>query len=343
MFRWVTIAIILVLATVLSATAHKSEKLRRLLDRRLAASQAELQLLAEHSQDLVERLDSSGVRRYVSPSATTVVGKPPADLVGTSFFESVHQEDRDRVVAAIRKLMEASATETVEFRNASSATGAAWLETKFNILPAGGDGTRSLVAITRDITQRKASELRLSELATLDPLTGLANRRKFDEQFGIEVNLCRQGAQSAGVAIVLLDVDRFKLYNDRYGHLEGDRCLKAVADVLKQCAGRPRDLVARFGGEEFVALLPATDLSGAMEVAERMRAAVQALGLPHEGNSPSRKVTVSAGVADLAMIASLKDCDAAEVLSLADEGLYAAKRTGRNRVRAVNSTIAKTA
>jgi diguanylate cyclase (GGDEF)-like protein len=133
----------------------------------------------------------------------------------------------------------------------------------------------------------------------------------------------------ARVALVMADVDHFKRYNDTYGHMAGDQCLKAVADALHACAARPGDLACRFGGEEFVLLLPDTDRAGGVTVAEAARAAVVRAALPHRASPVAEVVTVSLGVADAEVTESLA---LEALLEAADQALYAAKNQGRNRV-----------
>ncbi len=166
----------------------------------------------------------------------------------------------------------------------------------------------------------------LRRLATSDPLTGLANRRRFAEF--IEGEWRRAHRFRRPLAVIMADIDYFKAYNDRYGHQAGDACLRRVAAVLAAVAHRPGDLVARWGGEEFVAALAETPLDTAAAVAERMRTAVAEASLPHTG-SPFGRVTLSLGVA--APIPS-DTASWEEAVAAADRALYEAKAAGRNRV-----------
>ena len=171
----------------------------------------------------------------------------------------------------------------------------------------------------------------LASLAMIDGLTHLPNRRRFDEQLELEWKRCQRDA--APLSLLLMDIDDFKGFNDHFGHGEGDTCLQRVADALAQATLRPTDLLARYGGEEFVALLPDTDTLGAWQVGERLRAAVETLGIPHAPREAGRVVTLSVGYAT-------RDPDNPSatpeaLLKAADEQLYAAKRDGRNRVHPV--------
>jgi diguanylate cyclase (GGDEF)-like protein len=143
---------------------------------------------------------------------------------------------------------------------------------------------------------------------------------------GIEWN--RMARERLPLSLVILDVDHFKLYNDRYGHLAGDSCLRRVATALAGLLRRPADMVARYGGEEFAAILPGTGLEGAKVVAESMRQAVASLGIEHQDSPVQSVVTVSLG---LSAVVPLPGCAPADLLQAADQGLYQAKQEGRDR------------
>jgi diguanylate cyclase (GGDEF)-like protein len=170
-----------------------------------------------------------------------------------------------------------------------------------------------------------ASNLRLVELSRIDPLTGIPNRRELDDY----MDHLAQGSRLAKLAIVMLDIDHFKSYNDLYGHPAGDECLQRIAGALRDALRHSGDMVARFGGEEFVAVLPGNDLQGAELVAERMRLVVQKLAIPHAGWPEVGVVTLSAGIA---AATSGGPGDIQAILAAADAALYRAKSGGRNRV-----------
>lgn len=173
----------------------------------------------------------------------------------------------------------------------------------------------------------------LASLAMIDGLTHLPNRRRFDEQLELEWKRCQR--DSLPLSLLLMDIDDFKGFNDRFGHGEGDSCLQRVAEALAKAAHRPTDLLARYGGEEFVALLPDTDALGAWQVAERLRVAVEALGIPHAPAGAGRVVTLSVGYATREPDSEAAATTPEALLNAADEQLYAAKRDGRNRVRPI--------
>jgi diguanylate cyclase (GGDEF)-like protein len=168
----------------------------------------------------------------------------------------------------------------------------------------------------------EASEARYRSLASLDELTGLANRRAFNQRLGQEM----QNEQE--LALLLIDADFFKRYNDHFGHVMGDECLQALAEVISGAATVPDAFVARFGGEEFAVILPRTGLQQARMVAEQIRSAVMEMGLPHPATQSGFQ-TVSIGVAALGPEGRGVEAD---LVGRADMALYRAKDFGRNRV-----------
>jgi diguanylate cyclase (GGDEF)-like protein len=166
-------------------------------------------------------------------------------------------------------------------------------------------------------------------LSTLDGLTGIANRRRFDEVLHQEWRRALR-AQSP-LSLILLDIDFFKAYNDNYGHLAGDECLKKVAHCLLDSLQRPADLAARYGGEEFACILPETDSNGALLIAHKLQANILALDIPHAYSEVAPQITVSQGVAT-AQPLSDQECGTENLLGMADTLLYQAKAEGRNRV-----------
>jgi diguanylate cyclase (GGDEF)-like protein/PAS domain S-box-containing protein len=190
----------------------------------------------------------------------------------------------------------------------------------------GADGKLMAVVETlRDMTDEKTAQVALQHLATRDGLTGLANRRCFDETLLAEWQ--RATRQRQPLSLLMVDVDNFKQYNDAYGHLGGDQCLQRIAGAV---AGemRANDLVARYGGEEFAVILPNQSLKGAAIVAERVRQRVEQLHLPNLG-SAQHVVTVSIGAATALAAPDTEPC---QLVATADAALYRAKHMGRNRI-----------
>lgn len=185
----------------------------------------------------------------------------------------------------------------------------------------------AVVETLRDMTVKMEAQAALQRLATSDGLTGVANRRCFDDTLNEE---WRRGLRDGrALSLVLLDVDHFKRYNDAFGHQGGDVCLKTIAASMTRSCLRPVDLIARYGGEEFAAILPGTTDGGAVAVAERIRADILALSVPHPGNDDLGCVSASLGVATMV---PQRDMDPKVLIEAADRALYGAKHAGRNRV-----------
>jgi len=190
------------------------------------------------------------------------------------------------------------------------------------------DSRSYVVAIARDITDRKQLEEELRQLTTEDSLTRVFNRRFFDES--LEQEWRRMMRIQHPISMLMIDVDRFKHYNDTYGHIAGDVCLRQIAAELTRQMRRAGDIVARYGGEEFAIILPETDAEAAKVLAETLRESIESLSLEHIGIPDESVVTLSIGIATLVPTASQ---NAIRLVSLADKALYRAKAGGRNQVQ----------
>ncbi|WP_298878924.1 diguanylate cyclase [uncultured Bradyrhizobium sp.] len=193
------------------------------------------------------------------------------------------------------------------------------------------DEAGNLIAVVetlRDLTDQKRAEMALKELATKDGLTGLSNRRSFDQMLMSE--WARAQRTQKPLALLFVDVDHFKLFNDKHGHQSGDECLRAIARVVSRHAMRPLDLASRYGGEEFALILPEMRSDDACAIAEEIRHAVMALRITHGADGAGDHVTLSVGVAS--HVPGEADGTPNGLLGAADQALYAAKRLGRNRV-----------
>ena len=193
----------------------------------------------------------------------------------------------------------------------------------------------AIVETLRDMTDQKRAEASLKMLASSDGLTGLANRRSFDQTLVME--WARAGRTKKPLSLLLADVDHFKLYNDLHGHQQGDECLRAVAGIIAETAFRPADLSARYGGEGFAIIMPETDHKGACKVAERLRAVLAKLQLKHGAAGAGPSVTLSMGIATRVPDEAVS---ADWLIMQADEALYAAKHSGRNRIVCAENILA---
>lgn len=179
------------------------------------------------------------------------------------------------------------------------------------------------------LDRRRRNEAHLRRLSLIDGLTGIYNRRGFDQALELEWQRALRAQEP--LSLIMIDIDCFKAFNDRYGHPVGDGCLQQVAQELRCTLRRPGDLVARYGGEEFVALLPNTTCAGAILIGEEMRHRIVALAIPHQASVNDRCVTISAGLATITPGAADGQRSQA-LLRQADQALYAAKDGGRNRL-----------
>lgn len=244
-------------------------------------------------------------------------------VVETGEQLSVPQEDPDKWVAEITANLNRESEEEIALFDGR------WLQLRTRPTSNG-----STMVVVSDVTRLKQAELalhsatdQLKHLVRTDSLTGLLNRRAFDD--AIESEVRRTARTGTPLSLLIIDIDRFKAYNDRYGHPEGDECLRQVAQRLKSSFKRPADVPARYGGEEFAAILPDTDEDGAYQVAETFRRELAAARIPHAA-SERGYVTASVGVATY-MPDNLHR-SAAEIIAVADEMLYGAKAAGRDRV-----------
>jgi len=268
-----------------------------------------------------------------------VLGLPPsiAGTVPPSIFFAVHPEDRLTLAAAFDLSLRNGTPVAADVRvMATGRRGERWVH-----VAATGEPERDAVGdlhwdgFVTDITERKCAEIaltdaraRLEAMAGTDALTGLANRRRFDAAMAQEwIRAARDGT---ALSLLVVDVDRFKAYNDRSGHAAGDACLRSLARAVADAGRRPSDVVARIGGDEFALLLPTTGPAGACAIAELLRALVEDQTHVHPDGG---MVTVSVGVSTAWPAPGGGGPDTAEALyAAADAALYAAKRAGRNGV-----------
>jgi diguanylate cyclase (GGDEF)-like protein/PAS domain S-box-containing protein len=322
-------------------TLKRQQQALSIAEARTRESEARYRLLAEYSSDITVALAQDRVT-YVSPSVTKVLGWRPEDIEGRPLAEFCHPDDAAGINAVMKQL---SGVPEADYRaRARHADGGhVWVEARARLTPAPA-GTRQaplLVINLRSITARKAIEdeldiarRRLEELAVQDGLTGLANRRRFDEALDVEFRRAQREARP--LSLLLIDIDHFKTLNDSHGHPAGDRVLRRLATLLAGFAQRAGDVAARFGGDEFALLLPHTDSAQAEGTAEQLRTAVATLGPLTSDVMP---VTISVGLASTAN--SRLGAQPDSLVQLADEALYAAKRDGRNCVRTARDPAAE--
>jgi PAS domain S-box/diguanylate cyclase (GGDEF) domain len=307
-------------------------------DRRIAAgklqkSEARYRFIVETANEGILIVNRALEIEYVNNKLASMLGYEMQELLGASFKSLVFAEHLADFDTQMAKRMQGEDTTYERYLKKKDGTKHWVIISAKAMLDNDGRYTESFAMIT-DIHARKLVEERLESaikklevLSNVDSLTTLANRRYFDEITALEYDrLARHGA---ALSFIMIDIDYFKEFNDRYGHLCGDDCLRQVARVLAGSVARPADLVARYGGEEFICLLPETTVEGAGMIAERMRRGVESLHIVHEGSRIADCITISLGVA------TSKCTPGRQVLgsiNSADKALYRAKARGRNRI-----------
>jgi diguanylate cyclase (GGDEF)-like protein/PAS domain S-box-containing protein len=272
---------------------------------------------------------------YIGPQIESLLGWSPSSWVSAQdWAERMHPEDRAWVVDFCVSQSRDGCDHEADYRALTRDGHYVWIRDVVHVVRNDDGEVDSLVGFMFDITERKETEQKLmalqkelEELSFRDGLTGIANRRMFDSIMEVEWTNARRNNQP--LSLIMIDIDYFKPYNDHYGHIQGDDCLKQVGQALSSAATRARDLFARFGGEEFVLVLPETDAASAKIVAERCRNLIFKEQIPHEKSPVSQILTVSLGVGTI--IPTHKD-QPLTFIEAVDRLLYQAKQSGRNRV-----------
>ncbi|RJF87803.1 PAS domain S-box protein [Oleomonas cavernae] len=339
---WVEAELRLVRDPVTGQPAALLGALRDISDRKAAEaalkdSEERYRLLADNATDMIMRLGTDFHCFYVSPAIRDLLGYDPVDIEGTDLRAILCPDDLPAIEAVLASPDADHGRASVRCRGRRVDGSYVWVEANVRRLAEG----QGYLAVVRDITRAKAAEAQIAEAndrlakanqmleawALEDALTGLANRRHFDGALDREFRRAIRAGNS--LALIMIDVDYFKAYNDYYGHPAGDTCLRAVSQCVLRMIERPGDIAARYGGEEIVVLLPGTDAMGAQAVAEKIRLAVRELAIRH-GGDPSGFLAVSAGVA--AMLPLKGQHRSSDLVGQADRALYAAKLAGRNRI-----------
>ncbi len=341
---------------------HQFQKKAKSAERVLLEREKQYRTIIETVSDIIIQLDVEGKIEFVNP-AIRFLGYEPSEIKGQhieKFVEKVDGVDyeNDLLSQITTQGVGPMATNNLEVKLLVEKDSTLWeLNRSIPVLMDAfglwdvpdemvfkrGQEKKFLgtLCIARNITEVKAMEeelLRaqsrlmgaveeLKELATRDALTGISNRRFFDEYLGKEWKRAKRDKYP--FSLVMIDLDFFKSYNDTYGHQKGDICLKKVASAIDEAMKRPADLAARYGGEEFALVLPETSSEGAKGLAEKLRKSIYDLNLEHKNNPIESRVTVSMGVATLKVD---KNSNFNDLILKADKALYAAKNDGRNRV-----------
>jgi diguanylate cyclase (GGDEF)-like protein/PAS domain S-box-containing protein len=309
------------------------------------------QTLLQNTDDMIILSSMDGSRRYISAACEKLTGWTPEEFMALDRMKTFHPEDRDMAMLVMESMRSGKREHVFRYRLAQKKGGWRWVEAsartyldeKTKVL-SGYVGTVhdiSEIKQTEEVWQQEREELTreklaMADLARTDSLTMLPNRRSFDEGMRKYFKDARRSGNE--VSLMMIDVDFFKLYNDRYGHQAGDACLQAIGQVLQARVGRENDMVARWGGEEFGVLLPGAGIAGAERVALSMLEAVRDLKIEHEDN-PRGLVTISIGIAGLD---ELSMQDPSLWIQQADRALYWSKRSGKDCVTLASSILPAT-
>lgn len=272
---------------------------------------------------------------YIGPQIEPLLGwAPDSWKTVEDWVNRMHPQDREYVVGFCVSQSKAGIDHEADYRALKPDGSFVWIRDVVHVVRNEAGDVESLIGFMFDISDRKANEhemqrlnRELEQLSFTDGLTGIANRRLFDSK--LESAWTQSRAAQLPLSLIILDIDRFKNFNDIHGHLAGDDCLKRVASALLSVVRRAGDVVARFGGEEFILLLPETDQSTAHEMAQACLREIADLRIAHGGSDVSDCVTASFGVATAN---AYHDQSPNNFVEEVDRLLYRAKTTGRNRI-----------
>ncbi|HAD32078.1 MAG TPA: sensor domain-containing diguanylate cyclase [Methylophaga sp.] len=293
--------------------------------------------LLESTKAIPWKLDWASMQfTYIGPQIEALLGWEPSSWKSVEDWAArMHEDERQWVVDYCVSQSKSGIDHEADYRALTKDGNYVWIRDVVHVVRKENGEVESLIGFMFDISERKKTEQELiklqkelEELSFKDGLTGVANRRMFDSVIETEWLKARQNKQP--LSLIIIDIDFFKEYNDFYGHLQGDDCLKQVAETLNNVKARSRDFFGRFGGEEFIMLLPEADENAAWSIAERCRQALFKKQIPHEQSKVSQLLTISLGVST--MIPSHDD-EHNELISRADKQLYQAKHKGRNCIQ----------
>lgn len=292
--------------------------------------------LLESTKAIPWRIDWSTMQfTYIGPQIEALLGWSPSSWISVNdWAERIHEEDRQKTVDFCVAQSQRGVDHEADYRALTRDGDHVWIRDVVHVVRRADGSVECLVGFMFDITERKQAEDKILQLqreleilSYRDSLTGVANRRMFDAMYPVEWAKARATGEPLSLAVI--DIDYFKQYNDHYGHMQGDECLRQVAQAMDGGASRARDLCARLGGEEFVLLLPATDAEAARNVAERCRKLLKQKEIAHARSGVGRLVSVSIGVGTI--VPGPQD-DENVFLDRIDRRLYQAKSAGRDRI-----------
>ncbi|MGA1408274.1 MAG: sensor domain-containing diguanylate cyclase [Prochlorotrichaceae cyanobacterium] len=310
------------------------EKPNREIETELQQSEQRYQLLAESVPIGIYHNNAEGNCIYINRKTCEILDIDFENCLGQGWADRLHPDDAERMLNSWQEAFQRKDKWQDQYRFVHRDGTVVWVLAQciftFN---EQGENTGSIGALT-DISHQKQLEeklaeanARLQQMAHIDGLTEIPNRRYFDNTLAQEWQRLKREGQT--IALLMIDIDYFKPYNDTYGHLQGDRILKTVAHTLRRLVHRPADFVARYGGEEFACVLPATTVEGAQKIAQDIQAEIDRLAIPHQASEISPILTLSIGIGCQTPTSHQSPHT---LIEIADQALYHAKRQGRNRI-----------
>ncbi|PPC95576.1 MAG: sensor domain-containing diguanylate cyclase [Methylotenera sp.] len=302
----------------------------------LDADSAVYKTLLESTKAIPWKINWSTLQfSYIGPQIEALLGWSPDSWMTVEDWASrMHPDDRAWVVDFCVAQSKAGTDHEADYRALTKDGQYIWIRDVVHVVRKENGEVDSLIGFMFDITERKDTEQKLielqkqlEELSFKDGLTGVFNRRMFDSVMEVEWANAKRNRQP--LSLIMLDIDYFKQYNDYYGHIQGDECLRRVANVLACVATRSRDFFARYGGEEFILVLPETDEAAAFKIAERCRNMIFKAQIPHEKSLVSQLLTISIGIST---ITPTRNDEAIKFIATVDKQLYVAKEKGRNSI-----------
>ncbi|MFJ5715110.1 diguanylate cyclase domain-containing protein [Neobacillus sp. NPDC093127] len=303
---------------------------------KLKETEERFRLIAEYSSDMITMHNEKAEYIYISPAVKEIIHFEYPELLGKKMENFIHPEDVERTNEMFEKALHEGVAEST-YRYRSSLGDYVWIESTLKSVHFEEDGSKKVIIVSRNITERKLTEQKLQEanellnrLSYMDGLTGISNRRYFDETLANEwINSI---SSNSPITLIMFDIDYFKKYNDTYGHLTGDFCLQSIAGAIKsKISDNSDNTFCRYGGEEFALILPSTKTKDGMKVAQHIQETIQSLRIPHSSSEIADIVTLSIG---LATIVPTSSATPQALIKMADSALYLSKSNGRNTITA---------
>ncbi|MBV7509192.1 diguanylate cyclase [Bacillus sp. sid0103] len=301
---------------------------------KLKETEERFRLIAEYSSDMITMHNEHAEYKYISPAVKEIIHYEYPELLDRKMDLFIHPDDIHHTIEMFEKALEEGAANST-YRYRTKMGDYVWIESALKSVHFEEDGSKKVIIVSRNITDRKLTEQKLQEankllnrLSYMDGLTGINNRRYFDEVLMKEWSYA--STTSSPLTLIMFDIDYFKKYNDTYGHLTGDFCLQSIAQAINnQVAVNSDNTFCRYGGEEFALISPSIGIEKGMEIAKQIQNTIRLLEIPHISSDITDIITLSIGVASLVPSGSVMP---QELIQMADEALYVSKTRGRNTI-----------